>query len=387
MTIADVTFCLLRNELYGERLPLNTEYDVEGLIALAKRHDLSHLVADALVNNDILTADDKEYRRVNREKLFAVYRETQLEDAASAINKLFNENGIPYIYLKGAVVRSLYPEPWMRTSCDLDVLVKEEDFSRASDILLKNGFSTKNETTRYDLSFYYGKTHLELHHSLCRNSENINAVLSEVWDKAVPIRGYEYALEREFFVFHHVAHMLSHILDGGCGIRPFIDLWIMHKNGFYDEKALYVYLERCSLVTFYERVLYLSEVWMENKEYDETSERFGRFIISGGTYGTSRNGSIIGVAVNEKSKRKYLLRLAFPDGKFMSDVYPVLKKHKILLPFCYVHRVFSKLFGKERDRVKDRIKEINASSEGKVLEIGALVSDLGIDDKAFRQRL
>jgi hypothetical protein len=33
---------------------------------------------------------------------------------------------IPHIPLKGSVLRKLYKEPWLRTSCDIDILVQEE---------------------------------------------------------------------------------------------------------------------------------------------------------------------------------------------------------------------------------------------------------------------
>ena len=33
---------------------------------------------------------------------------------------------IPFLPLKGSVIRQYYPEPWMRTSCDIDILVDFE---------------------------------------------------------------------------------------------------------------------------------------------------------------------------------------------------------------------------------------------------------------------
>ncbi|MBO4954226.1 MAG: nucleotidyltransferase family protein, partial [Clostridia bacterium] len=33
---------------------------------------------------------------------------------------------IDFMPLKGAVIRQYYPEPWMRTSCDIDIHVKKD---------------------------------------------------------------------------------------------------------------------------------------------------------------------------------------------------------------------------------------------------------------------
>lgn len=37
---------------------------------------------------------------------------------------------IPFIPLKGVVIREYYPEPWMRTSCDIDILVREKNLKK-----------------------------------------------------------------------------------------------------------------------------------------------------------------------------------------------------------------------------------------------------------------
>ena len=55
MGVIDTMFCLIRNEIAGEALPENIEYDVDRLIALSKRHDLAHLISDALIRNGIVT--------------------------------------------------------------------------------------------------------------------------------------------------------------------------------------------------------------------------------------------------------------------------------------------------------------------------------------------
>ena len=34
---------------------------------------------------------------------------------------------IPFLPLKGSVIRKYYPEPWMRTSCDIDLLIHKEE--------------------------------------------------------------------------------------------------------------------------------------------------------------------------------------------------------------------------------------------------------------------
>ena len=46
----------------------------------------------------------------------------------------FEKAQIPFLPLKGSVIRKYYPEAWMRTSCDIDILVHDEDVGRAKEI-------------------------------------------------------------------------------------------------------------------------------------------------------------------------------------------------------------------------------------------------------------
>ncbi|MBO4594615.1 MAG: hypothetical protein J5697_02805, partial [Clostridia bacterium] len=92
--------------------------------------------------------------------------------------------------------------------------------------------------------------------------------------------------------------------------------------------------------------------------------------------------SAVGAATS-KGKRRYLLRIAFPPYKVMRNIYPSLVKHKILLPFCYIHRIFVKLFGKDRKAVKkrnkERIKITMSQSKENISSVTKLLTDLGLN--------
>ena len=76
--------------------------------------------------------------------------------------------------------------------------------------------------------------HLELHHTLLEDAYNPNAaqILENVWADATPKNGYEYLLElsNEMFYFYHIVHMAKHFINGGCGIKPFLDIIVIENN-------------------------------------------------------------------------------------------------------------------------------------------------------------
>ena len=228
---------LLDNVIFGKKFTENSDSDLNAnaLCRLAKMHDLAHLIYDAFLNNGLFPKNEKLKGRLKQEKLFAVYREIRSESVIEILRGLFQKNRIDFILLKGAIIKDLYPEPWMRTSCDIDVLVKETDLERALSILKDEGFTTDNVKNYHDISLFYGNVHVELHYNILENLPNVDDILNKVWEYSVNAGGTEYRELPEFFAFHHIAHMSYHFLSGGCGIRPFIDLKLMKDKNFYDE--------------------------------------------------------------------------------------------------------------------------------------------------------
>ena len=100
--------------------------ELKALYALSKKHDVGHIVGDALIksgliNNEVLKS------AFEKQILTAVYRYEGINAEIEEIKCIVEECSVPFILLKGAVIRFLYPEPWQRTSSDVDVLVKQED--------------------------------------------------------------------------------------------------------------------------------------------------------------------------------------------------------------------------------------------------------------------
>lgn len=367
-------FSLIRNEIYCEPLPSDFEYDIKKVFSISRRHDIAHLVGDALLCNKLLP-EGKIAEKVRGYVINAVYRYEQQNAEYEIICKCFQENEIDYVPLKGLVIRKLYPEPWMRTSCDIDILVREKDLERAGKVLKANGFLTDGKINYHDISFYHGDIHLELHFNICENIKQLDGLLSQVWDYVERFKGHEYREIPEYYVYHHIAHMAYHFLSGGCGIRPFIDLWILREQQFYDEEKLLPLLEKSNLVKFYKAIVKLMSVWMDGEQHDDTTLRMEKYVLIGGVYGTAANSYSVGAA-SSKGKKKYLLKLAFPRYEIMCIIYPSLKKHKILLPFCYLHRIFIKTIGKDRKRAKKRITDTMSQSKEKIEEINFLLNEL-----------
>ncbi len=341
-----------------EKAALSKEH-IEKLLSLAEKHDVSHLLVWALKQNGLLTKEDSD-----KEKsiLMAIYRCEKLKYALSELSEVLEKEKIPYIPLKGSVLRSYYPEEWMRTSCDIDLLVHEEDLNRAAEAIVNTlQYQTDGKRDYHDLSLYSSNgVHLELHHNIQENMDNIDRLLSHVWEYAYRENpdGFRYRQTPEFFMFHHIAHMSYHFVGGGCGIRPFLDLYILQEKMEFDDTTVRAYCEQCGIGKFYEQIRYLADVWFGKEEHTELSQKMERYVLSGGVYGALAN-RISAQQGKKGGKVGYLLSRIFLPYDSLKYYYPILTKYKWLYPAMQVRRWGRLLFG---GRLRRSVNELQVNA-------------------------
>ena len=342
-----IFFALLRSAVGGEplsqaELAACSPERLPALIKLAKLHDLEHLLALGLRQNH---QQPEAAKALKKGMFLAVLRQQRQEDALKSLCDALEAGKIPFIPLKGSVLRQYYPEPWMRTSCDIDILVKQEDAQRAAALLEERCGCIRQGTGSHDISLFTpNKTHLELHYTLHEEIQAlpVNSVLATVWDRVTLRQGssFHYEMPDDLFYFYHIAHMAKHITIGGCGIRPFLDLWIMDCSGIGNGDAL---LHQGGLLRFSRVARALCGVWFENAAPDPATQQLEDYILRGGVYGSSENH----IAVQQQKqggRLRYLLSKIFLPFDTIKYHYPVLQKHPWLMPVMQVRRWCKLLF-------------------------------------------
>lgn len=372
--VAQTMFNCIKYEICGQKekivLPeVSARFLIE-IYKLSKAHDVAHLVGDSLNKSgvfDNLSADIDENERAAiskvkekfDEQIFtAVYRYENINYELERLKETLEEAKIPFIPLKGSVIRKYYPEPWMRTSCDIDILVKEKDADNAAEYLqsqLQYGVDRKGQ---HDVSmFTASNVHVELHFKLLDSDFKQVKDLIDVWngDEISLLSDSEYQMSKELFLLYHIYHMAKHFVHGGCGIKPFIDLWIIkNKVGFDEEKAQKM-LQESGLLAFFERSTDLVNVWFEDKDHSEITQEMEDYILQGGVYGTLKQN--LAMSQNKKGgKFRHLMSRIFLSYKDMAVYYPSLKKCPILFPFYQVRRWCRILFCGGRKAAMNEIK-------------------------------
>ncbi|MBE6718379.1 MAG: hypothetical protein E7574_03885 [Ruminococcaceae bacterium] len=379
-----ILFTLLGSAIRGKKLYDSEKAQISEdilteIFKTAKKHNVDHLISLAIKQNGIASAN---INHIENSIFKAVYLYEQLSFDYKNICECLESAEIAFMPLKGSVIRKYYPEEWMRTSCDIDILVHEKDCDKAADLLVKECGFTYSGKGCHDISlFSQSKTHIELHFDLIedRYANESSEVLKTVWKTATVRAGYKYWYEMpdEMFYFYHIAHMAKHFENGGCGVRPFIDLWLLDNIENADIKKRNELLKKGNLLKFAESSRKLSQIWFNNEKGDFTSHQMESFIMSGGVYGNVENQII--VQQQKKGGRiKYALSKIFIPYDIIKFYYPVLQKHRWLMPIMQVRRWFKLLF---RGHAKSSLKQLQINqnvSDSKAEEMKKFLSNIGL---------
>ncbi len=385
--ICDILFEMLRASVFEADAPekfaeLNiSEEELEALYRLAQAHDLAHLVGFALQKNESV----KGYpviKKIQKAHLLSVYRRERIDWEYHRLCEFLEAKEISYIPLKGALLRLLYPETWMRTSSDIDILVKPQVVEEvASALKAELSYEEKGPRLGHDIPLFSpGGIHFELHYCLREEKKETDEILDTVWEHSAPEEGsaFRYRMEEEFFLFYHIAHAALHFKIGGCGIRPFIDLQLLRQKISYDEEKLLSLMKKASLLAFYENCIHLSEVWFGKACHTEITREMEDYLLGGGVYGNVENRIAMSQS-KKKGKLRYFWNRIFMPFSSLSRYYPKLKEYPVLYPFYQGKRWIRILFGESRKRALQEFQRNAEIDETKVDRTAILRKDLGLE--------
>lgn len=342
------------------------EKTLEELYDLSSSHNIAQVVGYCLSEYSLASDESAVTKRLLKTRFKAAFRADKIMKETALICDTLEDAEIEHIALKGAVMRGLYPKPWMRTSCDVDVLVREADLDRAVQVLVdKLGYTAENKRAYHDISLYSpdNKVHLELHFSIKENMDKIDSALSRAWEYTVSVaeKKYERRFTDEFFLFHLLAHTLYHFIKGGCGVRSLIDIKLFKDNVVVDQKGLNALLKECGIEKFSRACDDLGRVWFESAPATELMQNMDDYVISGRVYGTVSNAVAMTRAKKGGETSYFLSRVFLPRNK-LSAIYPILNERGYLTPVCQVARWFT-VFDKKKSHKIKREMQINASLE------------------------
>ncbi|MBE7047867.1 MAG: hypothetical protein E7393_00635 [Ruminococcaceae bacterium] len=378
-------FSILRSVFHDHQMCsadklLVTEDSLAAIMELAYKHDIAHIVALGILNNGL--ADEKVKPQIQQVTFSAVYRYEKINHELDRLCDALETAQIPFMPLKGSVMRKYYAEPWLRTSCDIDILVHKEDLRGAISYLVDHLNYTEHEQNSHDVSLYSpGGIHVELHYKLTEDglSEAFTNILLTAWDSATQKAGssYHYEMSDSMFYFYHIVHMAKHFEHGGCGIRPFIDLWILDSIEERDTEEINALLQKGTLLRFAEISRKLSKIWLDGDEMEPITEKMENYVLDGGAYGTLENR----IAVTQQKlggKIQYAYSKIVLPYYIIKHHYPILQKHPWLTPVMEVCRWFKLIFCGHAKRSLQELAYNKSISKSHAEDIKVFLKEMGL---------
>ncbi|AOY77992.1 nucleotidyltransferase domain-containing protein [Clostridium formicaceticum] len=359
--------------------------DWEKLYKLSTWHSVSNMVCYCLSKlsskppQDIMVKFYNDYKK-------GIAKEATQHIIVEQVLKIFEENHIACMPLKGYLIKYLYPQPDMRLMVDVDILFKNEQKKQVKKLMLGLGFTLESEGGNHDVYYKKPFMNIEMHRRLIAENSPYSDYLNKVWDRAILKTGYKciYQLSHEDFFVYIMIHLTKHYANGGTGIRSIMDIWVYNKH--YRDKMDWEYiqaeLEKIQLWKFTKNICRLSEIWFESRESNELYDEMTAYIFSSGVCGIKKHSIVSSMNADKKrsigtAKQIYRLKLFFPGLNRMKISYPFLGKLPFLLPVCWVLRGVKCLLFKPKHTFQ-MINDVDSISEADMAKIQNLHEKAGL---------
>lgn len=291
----------------------------------------------------------------------------QTELQIQEIQQLFEEAQIPMLVMKGpAIGRTVYSTPTLRASSDLDLLVKPSHVIKAREILIKQGYLLAEKSFEKFQHFLCEEVFhppstarhyrsVEIHWSLCNNTQEQAPDLSPLFERAVPVVNNSltfWTLDPVDTFIQAVLHALEHhCLD--LRINWCYDISLLFQK-IIDSNLTTILLERSlewQATQAVEKMLQISNFWTGAPTLEQIEALFpdGEIVKNGTlTWETTtfhpqkRFQLYLSNSSGLKEKASILTRILFPDASYMRSAYPKSGRFPLFRAHCSRWRFWTK---------------------------------------------
>ncbi|MGN1318900.1 MAG: nucleotidyltransferase family protein [Lachnospirales bacterium] len=275
-------------------------------------------------------------------------------DELDRMMNIYAQNNIYPIYLKGIVVKDLYPVPELRTMGDFDIWIDKKERKIAEDLFISQGYKVVKDTlfTTVDKNSVHGEVFISLEDDFRTEPEYWNERLKE--NTFTDEKGRK-ILTPTYELAYSIIHAAKHLTREGCGIRNLFDVvLILHHRGSFIDFDL---AEKICMAQGYEKVFYymldaaknlygVKNLPVSKITDNKKKEKFIEYLLCYGVFGRSTEGNVISEQVvrREGEDVSMFRRIFFPPRKMIQYKYQYVKKTPLLLPVAWIHRFISSVF-------------------------------------------
>ena len=275
-----------------------------------------------------------------------------------AIFDRFEQEGIWYMPLKGAVLRDFYPKYGMREMSDNDILIDPDRAEDVRRVMEAQGFQTLSYGIgNHDVYFKEPSVGFEMHKELFEELffDRFGSYYRDVKARLVkdPGNRFGYHFTPDDFYVYLIAHAYKHYSGGGTGLRSLLDTYVCLKKLPLNMDYIRQETEKLGIRDFEEQNRNLALHVFNGMGLTADEKALLDELCSSGAHGTAAHRAEKQIA--KKGRLAYVLsRLTLPRQE-MQRHYPVLKKAPALLPLFWGYRLIHGFFFK-RDIALSQLK-------------------------------
>lgn len=381
------------------------DLDWSKLYHLSNEQTVSTLAAFALKSNSALNCPAPLRDSAIASMRAAAVKNFIRREKILELLRIFEEQGIHAVLLKGYAVAGEYCSPECRVSADTDVWVEPADEERACELLKRQGFSVEPRWKNGHHAVCHHPTMgcLELHVNLYDeivedvwfNKMDGSEFVQEPHEMIATQNGSYYTLGKTDHLIFLTLHMIKHFIISGMSLRMMLDVALFYKNHYMEvdierfwNTMRSLKYERCVNAILWAMVQYagfpkfagVSNNPAENiDEILDDLERGGTMGINDkanredGWHAFNREK-----LMQSKSRLGYKLymfkwqlsgymKALFPDKDTLAMRYPYVGDKPWLMPYAWVHRlIFQGIARMRRGEIKSHI----VSDESKLAASG-----------------
>lgn len=354
---------LLSSVLNGaEPVAMPEGMTLEGLYAYQNEQDVTNMAYVALQKLGFSAGQLKEFQEDYKLNML---REARFELGGQQVFDAFEKAEINFLPLKGAILKNYYPNPALRTFTDIDIYVGK-DFEKAEKVLFELGYEKTGFDEHNDVGYSKKPSlHIELHKELFPDDYDFEGYFDEPFKHTDLKDGYKYyhLYKTDDFFIHVLCHLYKHFTFGGCGLRQYLDIYVMTKKMELDMDYIRSELRSFGMEGFLDTTLKLDRFFFDGEKPDDELIEIAEFVFNNSTFGNAENRLVLDYDKQNGEKRtlwgniKYFMDRWQLKYSQMIPRYKVLKYLPFLLPFCWIYRLITALLFR-RNTIKSSVDDV-----------------------------
>lgn len=244
MTTIEKLLLVLRSALWGEALQSEvSKEEFAELMNLAKEQTVFGLAYDAISQHSVKGQYDKRQTFEAYAKTEKIKQKNALVDKElKEMVRMFDENNVDYLVVKGQTYRILYPKPEVRMAGDIDFLIHNA-YSEVKEVIERlYSVNLPDKMIEKEIEFKHASVPFELHtslrtYALKRHQKVWDNLVEKEWQEPyyVEIDGVKVrTLSPTMNAAYVFIHLFFHFMREGVALRQLCD-WAMVLHHYQDK--------------------------------------------------------------------------------------------------------------------------------------------------------